>query len=155
VTEPFDPEELVWAAASAARLRVGDERRIDVSIPALLPKVEGDPDRTHQVLANLVDNAIKYSPAGGLIELRVEDSHDDVRISVHDQGLGIPVSEQGRIFDKFYRLDADMSRGVGGSGLGLHISRELVEQMSGTISVDSVPGTGSTFTVTLPRVPAE
>ena len=65
------------------------------------------------------------------------------------------MSEQDRIFDKFYRLDADMSRGVGGSGLGLHIARELVEQMGGSISVASVPGSGSTFTVTLPRVAAQ
>ena len=152
---PCDVRALSESVLTAAEARKPSQVTLSLVAPATLPPVECDEGLLRQVLSNLVDNAIKYSPAGGLIELRVEDSHDDVRISVHDQGLGIPVSEQGRIFDKFYRLDADMSRGVGGSGLGLHISRELVEQMSGTISVDSVPGTGSTFTVTLPRVPAE
>jgi signal transduction histidine kinase len=150
VTEPFDPEELVWTAASAARLRVGDERRIDVSIPALLPKVEGDPDRTHQVLANLVDNAIKYSPEGGRIELAVEVDDHQARFSVHDEGLGIPLGEQKRIFEKFYRLDPDHRRGIGGSGLGLYICRELVRSMDGRIWVESDPGKGSTFVFELP-----
>ena len=106
---------------------------------------------------NLVENAIKYSPDGGRIEVRLADFADRIRIDVSDQGLGIPPSEQGRIFEKFYRLDADMTRGVGGSGLGLYISREIVEQMGGVLSVRSRRGTGSTFTVTLPRVrtPAE
>jgi signal transduction histidine kinase len=150
VTEPFDPEELVWTAASTARLRVGDDRRIDVSIPALLPKVEGDPDRTHQVLANLVDNAIKYSPEGGRIELAVEVDDKRARFSVHDDGLGIPLGEQKRIFEKFYRLDPDHRRGIGGSGLGLYICRELVRSMDGRIWVESDPGKGATFVFELP-----
>ena len=150
VSEPFDPEALVWTAASAARLRVGDDRRIDVSIPALLPKVEGDPERTHQVLANLVDNAIKYSPEGGRIELSVEVDDHRARFSVRDEGLGIPLGEQKRIFEKFYRLDPDHRRGIGGSGLGLYICRELVRSMDGRIWVDSDPGKGATFVFELP-----
>jgi two-component system phosphate regulon sensor histidine kinase PhoR len=105
------------------------------------------------VLVNLVENAIKYSPQGGSIEVRIADTSDRLRIEVHDEGLGIPPSEQGRIFEKFYRLDAEMTRGVGGSGLGLYISREIVEQMGGLLSVRSRRGAGSTFTVTLPRTP--
>ena len=150
VTEPFDPEELVWSAAAAARLRVGDETTIDVSIPAVLPKVAGDPERTRQVLTNLIDNAIKYSPHGGRIELLVEAAGDSVRFIVRDEGLGIPLGEQKRIFEKFYRLDPDHRRGISGSGLGLYICRELVRSMNGRIWVESDPGKGATFTFELP-----
>jgi two-component system phosphate regulon sensor histidine kinase PhoR len=150
VTEPFDPEELVWTAAAAARLRVGDETTIEVSLPAVLPKVAGDADRTRQVLTNLLDNAIKYSPDGGRIELGVEADNGHARFIVRDEGLGIPLGEQSRIFDKFYRLDPDQRRGIGGSGLGLYICRELVRSMHGRIWVDSDPGKGATFTFELP-----
>ena len=150
VTEPFDPEELVWTAAAAARLRVSDETTIDVSIPAVLPKVEGDAERTRQVLTNLVDNAIKYSPEGGHIVLGVEADGSYVRFTVRDEGLGIPLGEQERIFEKFYRLDPDHRRGIGGSGLGLYICRELVRSMNGRIWVASDPGKGATFTFELP-----
>jgi two-component system phosphate regulon sensor histidine kinase PhoR len=150
VMEPFDPEELVWTAAAAARLRVGDETTIDVSIPAVLPRVAGDPERTRQVLTNLVDNAIKYSPSGGRIQLGLEVDDGHARFTVSDEGLGIPLGEQKRIFEKFYRLDPDHRRGVGGSGLGLYICRELVRSMSGRIWVDSDAGKGATFTFELP-----
>jgi two-component system phosphate regulon sensor histidine kinase PhoR len=150
VTEPFDPEELVWTVAAAARLRVGDDTTIDVSIPSVLPKVAGDPGRTRQVLTNLIDNAIKYSPQGGRIELAVEADGDHARFTVRDEGLGIPLGEQKRIFEKFYRLDPDHRRGIGGSGLGLYICRELVRSMNGRIWVESDPGKGATFTFELP-----
>jgi PAS domain S-box-containing protein len=150
VTKPFDPEELVWTAAAAARLRVGDDTTIDVSIPAVLPKVEGDAERTRQVLANLVDNAIKYSPEGGRIVLGFEADGEYARFTVRDEGLGIPLGEQKRIFEKFYRLDPDHRRGIGGSGLGLYICRELVRSMNGRIWVDSDPGKGAAFTFELP-----
>jgi two-component system phosphate regulon sensor histidine kinase PhoR len=150
VTEPFDPEELVWTAAAAARLRVSDETTIDVSIPAVLPKVAGDPERTRQVLTNLVDNAIKYSPDGGRIELSVEADESYARFTVRDEGLGIPLGEQQRIFEKFYRLDPDHRRGIGGSGLGLYICRELVRSMNGRIWVESDPDQGATFSFELP-----
>ena len=150
VSEPFDPEELVWGVASAARLRVGDDTTIDVSLPALLPKVAGDAGRTRQVLTNLLDNAIKYSPQGGRIELGVEVDDGHARFTVLDEGLGIPLGEQERVFEKFYRLDPDHRRGIGGSGLGLYICRELVRSMNGRIWLDSDPGKGATFTFELP-----
>ncbi len=150
VTEPFDPEELVWTAAAAARLRVSDDTTIDVSIPAVLPKVAGDPERTRQVLTNLVDNAIKYSPHGGRIDLGVEAGEGYARFTVRDEGLGIPLGEQQRIFEKFYRLDPDHRRGIGGSGLGLYICRELVRSMNGRIWVESDPDKGATFSFELP-----
>jgi PAS domain S-box-containing protein len=150
ISEPFDPEELVWAAAAAARMRVGEGTRIDVSMPAVLPRVSGDAERTRQVLANLLDNAIKYSPDGGRIEVTVDADPSYVQFSVRDEGLGIPLGEQDRIFDKFYRLDPDQRRGIGGSGLGLYICRELVRSMNGRIRVRSDPGEGATFTFELP-----
>jgi signal transduction histidine kinase len=131
-------------------MRIGDDTTIDVSIPAVLPKVAGDPERTRQVLANLVDNAVKYSPHGGRIELGVEAGDGWARFTVRDEGLGIPLGEQKRIFEKFYRLDPDHRRGIGGSGLGLYISRELVRTMNGRIWVDSDLGKGATFTFELP-----
>jgi PAS domain S-box-containing protein len=150
VSEPFDPEELVWTAAAAARMSVDEGTRIDVSMPALLPRVRGDAERTRQVLANLLDNAIKYSPDGGRIEVTVESDNRYVSFGVRDEGLGIPLGEQELIFDKFYRLDPDQRRGIGGSGLGLYICRELVRSMSGRIRVESDPGQGALFTFELP-----
>ena len=102
------------------------------------------------MIANLLDNAIKYSPGGGRVELRVVANGNSGMIEVADQGLGVPANEQRRIFEKFYRVDPSMSRGIGGSGLGLYISRELVQQMGGQLSLTSRLGQGSTFTITLP-----
>src|SRR5262249_2876895 len=150
VTEPFDAEEIVWTAASAARLRVGDETTIDVSLPAVVPRVEGDAARTRQVLTNLVDNAIKYSPHGGRIQIGVEADDAYARFTVRDEGIGIPVGEQKRICEKFCRLDPDHRRGIGGSGLGLYICRELIRSMNGRIWVESDPGKGASFTFELP-----
>ena len=121
-----------------------------MSIPAVLPLVAGDSERIGQVLSNLVDNAIKYSARGGRIEVGVEADDRHARFSVRDEGLGIPLGEQKRIFEKFYRLDPDHHRGIGGSGLGLYICRELVRSMDGRIWVDSDPGRGATFVFELP-----
>ena len=115
-----------------------------------MPPVAGDPDKVRQVLANLVDNAVKYSPDGGRVDIDVEQLEGVVRFSVRDGGLGIPPAEQERIFDKFYRLDPEMTRGVSGTGLGLYICRELVRRMDGRIWVDSVEREGSTFSFELP-----
>ncbi len=113
-----------------------------------------DEDKLRQVLVNLVDNAVKYSPDGGEVSVELARLGPRVRVTVRDQGLGIPPSEQERIFEKFYRLDPALTRGVGGSGLGLYISRELVTRMGGRLSVDSAPGGGSVFSVELPAASA-
>jgi signal transduction histidine kinase len=119
--------------------------------PNGLPAVSVDAIELRRVLQNLVDNAIKYSPEGGPVVVRVEAGDDGrVRLHVNDAGLGIPPSEQERIFDKFYRADPLLARGVGGAGLGLYICRELVQRMGGEIELESEPGKGSTFTVALP-----
>ena len=116
-----------------------------------LPLVAGDPDKVGQVLINLVDNAVKYSPDGGRVEVDRARAARSVRFSVADEGLGIPPAEQRRIFEKFYRLDPNMTRGVGGTGLGLYICRELVRRMDGRIWVESEGlGRGSVFHVELP-----
>jgi PAS domain S-box-containing protein len=153
VADTFDPEELVRGVVTAARSRVGEDTTIDVSTPPVLPKAHGDGERTRQVMLNLLDNAIKYSPAGGRIEVGLATVGDRLRFSVRDEGLGIPVGEQERIFDKFYRLDPDQRRGIGGTGLGLYICRELVRSMDGRIWVESEPGNGTTFAFELPAEP--
>jgi PAS domain S-box-containing protein len=135
-------------AAARAHLPAGIELALEVSPEA--PPVAADPDKVRQVLVNLVDNAIKYSPDGGLVEVRVEPAGGSVRFVVSDRGLGIPPSEHGRIFEKFFRLDPNLTRGVGGTGLGLYICRELVRRMDGRIWVDSAEGAGSVFTFELP-----
>jgi len=152
-----DIVDICAAVVEAAEMRKPDEIDLRLVAPSRPRPLRCDPPRLRQVLVNLVENAIKYSPSGGRVEVRITDLADRVRVDVHDEGLGIPPSEQTRIFEKFYRLDADMTLGVGGSGLGLYISREIVEQMGGSLSVRSRRGAGSTFTLTLPRVrtPAE
>jgi signal transduction histidine kinase len=147
-----DITELCASVIEAAEARKPESIQLGLVAPTSTPPLKCDPPKLKQVLVNLVENAIKYSPEGGRIEVRIADTPDRLRIDVQDEGLGIPPSEQARIFEKFYRLDAEMTRGVGGSGLGLYISREIVEQMGGLLSVRSRRGAGSTFTVTLPRV---
>jgi len=101
------------------------------------------------VLVNLIENAVKYSDEGQ-IEVRVARRDGRVRFSVRDEGPGIPTIQQERIFEKFFRLDPNMTQGVGGTGLGLYICRQLIDAMHGEIWVESLPGRGSTFTFELP-----
>ncbi|MCH5465601.1 cell wall metabolism sensor histidine kinase WalK [Levilactobacillus tujiorum] len=117
--------------------------------------VEIDTDRFTQVLDNLMNNAIKYSPDGGVITCRLLETHNNVILSVSDQGLGIPRADIPRIFDRFYRVDKARSRAQGGTGLGLAISREVVQLLGGRIWVDSREGRGSTFYISLPYKPYE
>jgi signal transduction histidine kinase len=136
-------------ASTEVRASAGHTIVLDAPGPAV---VECDRARLRQVLANLLDNALKYSPEGGQIEVRVRTNAWNVTIEVEDEGLGIAPDAQARVFDKFFRADAQMLSGIGGSGLGLYISRELIEQMGGTIAAASELGAGSTFTIQLPRV---
>jgi PAS domain S-box-containing protein len=132
--------------------------RPDVSLELLADGsgsfVAGDEDKLRQVLINLVDNAVKYSPDGGTVEISVEPNATSLRVAVRDEGLGIPHGEQQRVFGKFYRVDPQLSRGVGGTGLGLYICRELVRRMDGRLTVTSKEGEGSTFVVELPLAAA-
>jgi signal transduction histidine kinase len=148
--QPVDAAELCAGIIGAARVRKPADVELELERPNGSVSLDADPERLRQVVANLIDNAIKYSPGGGRVEVRVSANGASGTISVADEGLGIPTHEQQRIFEKFYRLDPAMTRGIGGSGLGLYISRELVQQMGGRLSVASQHGAGSTFTVTLP-----
>ena len=138
------------AVVEAARVHAPSGVEIELSTPPWLPDANGDAEKVAQVLTNLVENAVKYSPAGGRIDVVLATDGDRVRFTVRDQGLGIPLDEQERIFKKFYRLDPDLTRGIGGTGLGLYISHELVRRMGGEITVSSTPGRGSTFSFDLP-----
>jgi two-component system phosphate regulon sensor histidine kinase PhoR len=146
-----DVQALCAGVVESARLRAVDGITVTFQTPTSLDPLHCDESLLRQVLVNLVENALKYSVGGGRIDVRLRDEPGRLCIEVEDQGLGVPPAEQERIFEKFYRLDAAMSRGVGGSGLGLFISREIVMQMGGSLGVRSVEGVGSTFTVTLPR----
>jgi two-component system phosphate regulon sensor histidine kinase PhoR len=148
--ERCDPAELAGSVIEAAKTHLPDEIDLQLKAPKRLRRVVADPGQLRQVLVNLVDNAIKYSPAGGEVALSVANGDGLIRFSVVDAGLGIPPSEHRRIFEKFYRLDPDMTRGIGGTGLGLYICRELVRRMDGKIWVESALGKGSTFVVELP-----
>jgi PAS domain S-box-containing protein len=147
--EQCDPAGIAVGVVESAALHLPDGISLNVA-PNGACEILCDENRLRQVLVNLVDNAIKYSPQGGDVEIRFDSQNGECLIEVADEGLGIPSSERDRIFEKFYRLDPEQRRGVGGSGLGLYICRELVERMNGRIEVESEPGQGSRFMVALP-----
>ena len=144
-----DLEEVAAGVIDSAALHLPESISLDLSVDGAAP-IRCDENKLRQVLVNLVDNAVKYSPEGGRVELRVRSENGSCLIEVADEGLGIPEDERERIFEKFYRLDPQQTQGVGGSGLGLYICRELVERMNGRLRVESEPGKGSRFTVELP-----
>lgn len=126
------------------------EIQLGVEIAPGLPYVEGDSARLTQVLVNLVDNAIKYTPAAGRVTVRAMPDQGGVRLQVSDTGVGIPPADLGRVFERFYRVDKARARSSGGTGLGLSIVRHIVEAHGGTIEVESEVGKGTTFSVWLP-----
>jgi signal transduction histidine kinase len=119
-------------------------------LPGVLPVVWGDPDKVEQILTNLVGNAIKYSPGGGEVLVAVEHDGDTVQVSVRDQGIGMSPRDMGQLFEKFYRVDREEVRRAGGTGLGLYITKRLVEMHGGRLWAESWPGVGSVFRFTLP-----
>ena len=145
-----DLREMVESVLATARISAPESVTFEVEASNGLPSVRCDEDKLRQVLVNLVENAVKYSPDGGTVSVAVSAENGRARIEVRDSGLGIPEADHERIFEKFTRLDPGLSRGVGGTGLGLYIARELVERMGGKIGVTSAPGDGSTLTVELP-----
>jgi|HubBroStandDraft_6_1064221.scaffolds.fasta_scaffold06448_4 signal transduction histidine kinase len=136
---------------------IAEEKSIEIKSHFLSPGyAEVDSNRMRQAFANLVDNAVKYTPAGGLVEIRCETSGENVLVTIRDNGMGIPLGEQNRIWDRLYR--GDTSRSQRGLGLGLSLVKAVVEAHAGTISLQSEPGKGSDFTVILaaakPEAPA-
>ncbi|HZX64689.1 MAG TPA: hybrid sensor histidine kinase/response regulator, partial [Myxococcales bacterium] len=118
--------------------------------PARGVQAMGDRERLEQVVVNLVQNAIKYSPQGGRVEVSVERNGSQARVTVTDEGIGIPTDEQGHIFERFFRAQNAATRNYGGLGIGLYVSNEIVERHGGAFEVVSDPGKGTTFAFTIP-----
>lgn len=150
--ENHDIKDTIERAVESLQPRASENK---VTIKQYLNKeiiIPHDPERIRQVLTNLVKNSLDVvEPNSGLIEIFVEDSTKEVKISVKDNGPGIPIDKQENLFKKFYQVDTSLTREVGGSGLGLAICKGLIEGHGGTILAESTPGIGSTFTFTLPK----
>ncbi|MCE3232163.1 MAG: integral rane sensor signal transduction histidine kinase [Rickettsiaceae bacterium] len=145
-----DIAELARTTIEQMRL-LADEKNITINCNADNPtKVEGDLARLKQIIVNLLDNAIKYTPAGGNININVINEENTAKIIVSDNGIGIPKEDMDRIFERFYRIDKARSRDMGGTGLGLSIAKSICIAHNGDISVKSEPDAGSCFIVTLP-----
>jgi two-component system phosphate regulon sensor histidine kinase PhoR len=144
VRDAAQQAEAVIRPAAVAR-----RHALAVEVPAGLPPARADRDRLAQVLINLLDNAVKFTPEGGRVRLAARAAGGRVVVEVSDTGVGIPPDDLARIFERFYRVDRSRDRKDGGTGLGLAIAKHLVQAMGGTISVDSRPGEGTTFTVSL------
>jgi two-component system, OmpR family, sensor histidine kinase CiaH len=147
---PIDLSELVTSSAQSMQPLAGD-RRIELEIDAAPGlEVRGDPDQLRRLLMILVDNALRYTPEGGSV--RVNASRDDgtAVVAVSDTGIGIEPDALRHVFERFYRADEARTRASGGAGLGLSIAEQLVRDHGGRISAASTPGTGSTFTISLP-----
>ena len=123
--------------------------RLSASAQEGLPAVLGDRDRLEQVVVNLLDNAIKYTPPGGSVVISAARAGQSVRVDVSDTGIGIPPEDLGRIFERFYRVDKARSRELGGTGLGLAIVKHIIQVHNGRLHVQSVPGKGSKFSFLL------
>ena len=146
--EPVKLVEVTQRAVNTVQL-LAPETRITVDAPTEMT-VFGESRRLEQVLMNILNNAITYSPEGTEITVRLTQKDADVAVSVHDQGPGIPTDDVERIFSRFSQLDGARERGSGGLGLGLYIANEIITSHHGSISVDSLEGEGTTFTIHLP-----
>ncbi|MDQ4149102.1 MAG: cell wall metabolism sensor histidine kinase WalK, partial [Actinomycetota bacterium] len=145
----FEVAQLLEQAVRESRLHAHDvDLSIDVTPPGLT--ADGDPERVHQVVANLIENAVRHSPKGGTVLVTACGTRDLVRIEVSDEGPGIPESEATRVFERFYRADAARSSTQGGTGLGLAIARWIVDLHGGDIRVESRVPHGCRMVVELP-----
>ena len=146
--DPIDVAAVVAETVEAFREQLVDSTSIEVEIPGYVGAASGDRDRVQQVLVNLLDNAVKYGDSP--VKVHAYRTDGVIRICVADNGRGIALAEQPRIFEKFYRGDPQLARSPGGTGLGLYISRELTRRMGGSLELSSEPGAGATFVVELP-----
>jgi PAS domain S-box-containing protein len=147
--EPTDLRPIIAETVAEFQVMTHDHQ-LRASMPPSLPLVLADPRRARQVVRNLVDNAVKYSPEGGPITVAARVAEGSLEICVSDRGLGIEPDDLDRIFDRFYQVDSASTRKVGGSGLGLSICKAIVEAHKGRIWAESEPGIGSSFYVALP-----
>ncbi len=149
--QPVGVAGLLRACVETAQLKAEPKQlTVHVECPRDLPPARGDARRLQEVVENLLDNAVQYTPAGGRITVRAQAADGTVVITVADTGIGIPRADQERIFERFYRVDAARSRKVGGTGLGLAIARHIVEAHGGHIWVKSEVGQGSEFHLSIP-----
>ncbi|MCH8919189.1 MAG: hypothetical protein IIA23_00575 [Chloroflexi bacterium] len=149
--EPLSLDDLV--GKTIARFGPTAEERaitIETDLPPDLPAVEGDIERLGQVLANLVGNAVKFSEGGGTVTVRARTEGPELVVSVQDHGIGIPQEALPRLFERFYQANSSSTRSRGGTGLGLYISKQIVEAHQGWIRVESAVGQGSTFSFAIP-----
>ena len=149
--EPTDLARAVREVSASLRSTAEAKRLVlSVDVPPL-PHILGNSRRLEQVVANLVGNAVKYTPEGGRIDVSLQEDGEFVVLRVRDTGIGITPEDQSRIFDKFYRVETDATLAIAGTGLGLSIVKSIVERHKGRVWVDSEPGVGSVFTVVLPK----
>jgi signal transduction histidine kinase len=143
--------ELVEQVIERLQLRI-EEKGIDLrtTIPVGLPRVQADPERLSQILSNLVDNALRYTPAGTLLEVSAKNIEEGTQVSVIDNGPGIPEDELPKLFDRFWRAEKSRNRATGGSGLGLAIVKQLVMAHGGRVWAENLPGKGVQFNIILP-----
>jgi signal transduction histidine kinase len=148
---PVDLRALVDDATEAARPHADAAQvRLRVQLGDDVPPVDGERDRLAQLLDNLVSNAIKFTPAGGEVQVALGTQNGEVRLQVSDTGIGLGEEEVAQLFNRFYRASSAMNAQVPGTGLGLYIAKAIVDAHGGRISVESVPGKGTTFLVELP-----
>jgi two-component system, OmpR family, phosphate regulon sensor histidine kinase PhoR len=144
---------LVDRAVDVLRPEANKKRQeLHVEIAPHLPALSGDPDYLERAVANLVENAIKYTPEGGEVTVSARQDENEIIIDVTDNGIGIPQADLPRIFERFYRVDRSRSREMGGTGLGLSIVKHIAQAHHGRVEVTSTPGSGSTFRLILPAI---
>jgi signal transduction histidine kinase len=152
---PFEARRVLEQAVAEAHVHPSQKSsprvRLSVDVQPTDLEIYGDAERVHQVIANLVDNALRHSPSGGRVHLSARPEDGGVRVEVADEGPGIPAGEAGRVFERFYRSDAARSSSDGGTGLGLAIVRWIVDLHGGDIEVDRGAPTGCKMVVRLPR----
>jgi len=152
--KPVNLHQLIEKVVTVQRSYT-DKHKLVVDIKSELPIIVADEDKVDQILTNLLNNAIKYSPGGGVVKITAVADGDVVRIGVSDQGMGIPKDQLSKVFDRFHRVDNRDTREVGGTGIGLYLVRHLVEAHGGKIQIESDLHKGSTFTFELPKCPPQ
>jgi signal transduction histidine kinase len=154
VREPTDVADLVKAAVRAIRASASPDIAVELSAPAGPMLAQVDPRQIDRALVNLLSNAVKFTLPGGAVTVTAAEDGADIVVSVSDTGIGIPSGEQGRLFTRFFRASTAQRAAVAGVGLGLSITKAITTAHGGTLDLHSVEGTGTTFTLTLPRTTA-